>query len=871
MKTPLCVAAGFLAFSALGDTAKVAPCWWFEAEAHVAYTGASAPRYQMVTASGGACVADGWGGKKGHSLAYDVELTEAPEPLFVTLRYARETAGKASVSILCDDAPQGAVPLELPSTGGWGFKPESWRYASVRLPPLGKGKHRLAFCSTVDGGNVNMDGFYLSRENLSLTAASSAEAGVSRLPLLGPDRTTPLNPSLNPLPCRTPVALPYSKLKAFVDGSGLVQTFDYNPDYGGIGNSRLGPNLHVLLTGLGPWAQADQKLVCEPVPTVVTRLIWPGVVLEQSVCAAAPEERGYCVSVKVTNTGTARSAYEIMDVVGGVSGTFTGHALKGADGKTILNVAQATGTLLFPEAGGVPGPLGGVGHLRHALTLEPGQSGNIDLQFMGEPAPFPTLLSGAAKVWRERLGPSAAVTLPEATLQYAFDASVRYMLSMIEWRPDHARILKGLQGYYGSNPYDTFQVSRALNQLGLRADAEELLRHQMRHLKHDGVFEMWERNTLDKPGVEQWIVQGLAAAALWGHYEQWGQEAWLKEITPTLLKAASATLQARARHQGAHVQGAVAIEGLLPPCGGDGGLGGGYHWSQNAGPLYGLRAAAMAARRLGLAEAQQLETGHQAFREALDAVRLRATKAAGNDALPAYAGAVGDARFKSLWGVVMSVTAFDAIPYNAPAAVATLRFLQNNKQDGLHKHLGYSNGAWPYLSAEVAQWHMLLGEYEEAWTILKAITGRASSTACWYEEFAEAGCGDPCDIWSAAEQVYLSRLLMMLPKGDDLLLCAGLPVEFMAPGKKMGAKELPLPGGGTCSFSLAFAEESATADVYFTQGKQPKRLRIWLLGSEKGPKPEVRLSGAVSWKCQGRELILENPDTKVKVEVRFGR
>jgi hypothetical protein len=93
----------------------------------------------------------------------------------------------------------------------------------------------------------------------------------------------------------------------------------------------------------------------------------------------------------------------------------------------------------------------------------------------------------------------------------------------------------------------------------------------------------------------------------------------------------------------------------------------------------------------------------------------------------------------------------------------------------------------------------------------------------------------------------------------------------MAPGKKMGAKELPLPGGGTCSFSLAFAEESATADVSFTQGKQPKRLRIWLLGSEKGPKPEVRLSGAVSWKCQGRELILENPDTKVKVEVRFGR
>ena len=853
------------AASVFAAEVKVGPCLWVEAEAYVSQTGSSAPRYNMAAASDGACVDNGWGGKEGHSLCYQVDLPEALDPLFVTVRYARESAGDASVKVILDGDPQRAVTLALPSTGDWGFKTEGWRYAAVRLPAAGQGAHKLEFRALADGGNVNVDGFYLSRAELPANSIALA------LPPIGPEALAPLNPSLTPLPCKTPVGLPYSKLKAFVAGSGLVQTFEYNPDYGGIGNNRLGPSLHVLLAGQGPWTKVEQELVCEPVPTVVTRLIWPAVTMEQSVSAAAPEERGFCVRVQVTNTGKETAAYELVDVVGGAGGTFTGKALKRKDGRTILSAAGTGGMLIRPEAGRLPGPLGSVAHLRHTFSLAPGASGKLDLQFLGEPAPVETLLAEAAKVWRERLRPVARVTLPEAKLQYAFDASVRYMLAMIEWRPEHARILKGLQHYYGSNPYDTFQVSRALDQIGLQADAVELLRHQLRHLKEDGVFEMWERNALTVPGVEQWIVQGLAAAALWGHYELWGDEAWLKEMTPALVKAASSTLRARAGHAGPRQQGNVTIEGLLPPCAGDGGLGGGYHWSQNAGPLYGTRVAAEAARLLGIAEAGELEAGNRAFRESLAAVRLRAVAAAGSGALPAFAGAEGEARFKSLWGVVMSVTTFGSIPPDDPAAVATLRFLQNSKRDGLHRFLGYSNGTWPYLSAEVAQWHMLLGEYEEAWTILKAITERASPTACWYEEFAEAGCCDPCDIWSAAEQVYLSRLLLVCPKGDDLLLCAGLPVEFMAPGKKMGAKELPLPGGGTCSFSLVFAEEGATADVSFTEGKQPKRLKIWLLSSEKGPKPEVRLSGAVSWKCQGRELILENPSTKVKVEVRFGR
>lgn len=70
---------------------------------------------------------------------------------------------------------------------------------------------------------------------------------------------------------------------------------------------------------------------------------------------------------------------------------------------------------------------------------------------------------------------------------------------------------------------------------------------------------------------------------------------------------------------------------------------------------------------------------------------------------------------------------------------------------------------WPYLSAEVALWHLRLGETDEAWRILRAMVDRASSTVCWYEEIDHEpprGYGDPVDVWAAAETEYLLRQLL---------------------------------------------------------------------------------------------------------------
>ena len=209
------------------------------------------------------------------------------------------------------------------------------------------------------------------------------------------------------------------------------------------------------------------------------------------------------------------------------------------------------------------------------------------------------------------------------------------------------------------------------------------------------------------------------------------------------------------------------MTGWLPPIGGDGGLGVGYHWSQNAGPLNGVRIAAEAARLLQLPEADELHAGWRSYQQAFDRVRAEAAAADPDGLLASFPGALGAERPRPLWGVVMSVSAFNAIGPDDPAAVRTLRLLQHDLDGGLHRNLGYSRGVWPYLSAEVALWHLQLGEADEAWRILEAIVDRASSTVCWYEEIDREpprGHGDPADVWAAAETVYLSCQLLNASK-----------------------------------------------------------------------------------------------------------
>ena len=724
---------------------------------------------------------------------------------------------------------------------------------------------------------------------LVLVAVSSQRVDAGRddfrTPPTGPDALAPLGQVFPAMPCRTPLAAAFSRQKAYVGSNGLLQVLLFREDAKPFDQAdrarRMGPALHVLLDGQGPWRDVQQSLLPGPVPTVVTRFAWSGLTMEQQAFAAAPEGGGFWMRVSVHNGGKDPARLRIASILRNVApaqakegGLFQG------DGKCLLRAVSGEGVKTAARAADqVPGPTS-CSRLEHELDVPAGQERSFDLNLLGQPArSWDDAYAATAKDWAHRLAPGCRLVLGDPTLQYAFEASLRQVLMMIEGRKDHARVLKGLEHYYGANPYDTFQASRALDAVGLRAEAEELLRHQIDHLRECGVFEMWEAPQPHATNVDQWIVQGLAAMGLWRHYELWGDEAWLREIAPALVKAAKATLTARREHPAPVKQGAIEVAGLLPPCGGDGGLGHGYHWSQNAGPLAGVRAAALAARKLDLPEAARLEAGLADFQKAYDQVRLKAAEASALGMIPAFPGAAGDEAKRPLWGVVMSVTAFDAIPADDPAAMATLDFLRGSKDSGLHRNLGYSHGVWPYMSASVALWHMRVGEFDEAWRVLRAFAAHASPTVCWYEEQERGplrGHGDSADVWAAATFVHLTRKLMAWESADGLHLCAGLPADWMAAGREVAAGNVPT-SWGKCSFEIRFGSADelpasaspVTAAIQLPARKRPARVHLTLAPSQGRTWRNIEVDGATSHARDGRNLVLIGPSQRVKVRIEW--
>ena len=174
--------------------------------------------------------------------------------------------------------------------------------------------------------------------------------------------------------------------------------------------------------------------------------------------------------------------------------------------------------------------------------------------------------------------------------------------------------------YYGSDPYDTFRMTRALMRWGRLDISEQILTRQLGRRCADGTgtWEMWEidgKNDCGKDNVTPlFIVQGLASQAVLDQGKYAGGSAgraWLGKAAAALDGTANAT-QAQRQLCGA------GCAGLMPVSGGDGGLPSGRIFVQEAGALFGVQSAVSAATTLGdTAMAQRHSAVFEDFRAAL--------------------------------------------------------------------------------------------------------------------------------------------------------------------------------------------------------------------------------------------------------------
>ena len=463
-----------------------------------------------------------------------------------------------------------------------------------------------------------------------------------------------------------------------------------------------------------------------------------------------------------------------------------------------------------------------------------------------------------------------AIKVPDARLQDAWDANLKQLGMLLEPQADGLRILKGLDHYYGSNPYDTLQASLILDRLGFHDLAEAILRRQLKRVQFDGAFEMWEQPIPPARPPIFWIVQGLAPFAIWKHYEITQDRHWLEEAWPVVLRSLKATMKARSKSSSSGMQGGIRIQGFLPPDYGDGGIGEGYSLPGNFGALTGFWAAIQMASVLNAPEEKWLLSMYETYKKNIvDVMRASAVAADGYKIVPSFPGAKADDVTQHLWGTVEGVYPFSQLAADDPVVLPTLRFLQAHQSNGLHLNLGYSKGVFPYLSAAVGHWHLRLGEFDEAFRIQQAILDHASPTWGWYEEYEaqppKGYAGIP-DVWQTSELLHLTRELLLLEENDALLIAPAIPQSWMKAGNEVTVEHAASPLADV-SYHIGWNKNSAGATVNLSGEKHVNRIRIRLLPEH--VKPKVTVSGATLDSIDGRFIQLSTLSENIKVDAQW--
>ena len=110
------------------------------------------------------------------------------------------------------------------------------------------------------------------------------------------------------------------------------------------------------------------------------------------------------------------------------------------------------------------------------------------------PASVRALAATTDNVWTRRLVSEApaAVKTWDPRIDRAIAVAIQQLWMMTELQPDGLRVIKGPMHYYGSDPYDTYRVTHALQQVGFVSLAERILDRQMSRLCRNGMWQMWE-------------------------------------------------------------------------------------------------------------------------------------------------------------------------------------------------------------------------------------------------------------------------------------------------------------------------------------------------------------------------------------------
>ena len=374
----------------------------------------------------------------------------------------------------------------------------------------------------------------------------------------------------------------------------------------------------------------------------------------------------------------------------------------------------------------------------------------------------------AARPWEEALRGTCALEIPDRHWCFLWDAALR---TLVLHSPGD--VYPGPYTYKRFWFRDAAFIVHALLCAGLTARAERALDRFPRRQNALGYFHSQE-GEWDANGQALWIMDRFRA--LTGRAPK---PAWREPI----LRGARWI-----GHKRLSGERDVPHAGLLPAGFSAEHLGPNdyYYWDDFWG-VAGLRAASRLAASMGDEEAErEFSAEAAAFLADVERSLERVHRRLGRSAMPASSYRRLDA------GAIGSLAAgypLQLFPPDDPRLLETAGFLLDDCfvgggffQDMIHA------GINPYLTLHVAQVLLRAGDPRYL-DLLETVAALASSTGQWPEAIhprTGGGCmGDGQHAWAAAEWVMMVRHLFLREEGDRLLLCEGVPGQWLAAGERI--------------------------------------------------------------------------------------
>ncbi len=616
--------------------------------------------------------------------------------------------------------------------------------------------------------------------------------------------------------------------RGVVDGRGLVTPW---PD---------GPSLDcwVRVDGQPPTfpsrlARATQR-VSPKFPVVKTEWSAGGGVSVRQNCwgAVLPSGREALIGrVKLLNGGSAPVAGEVMLAIrpANPEGIAPIHGLDRAapgrwlvDGQPFLIAPPPAGHLVGSAALGDPAAVwtdGGLGNsspgvrcpaglatvaLRYPFKLEPGATFDLNLTLPLDPAApsdsaveYDRLKTVERGRWRRHLTVGAHLTLPDPAMQAAFELN-RAHLPMFDVGP---RVVPGALTYRETWFRDAAFLLHAFDLLGHGDRVADKLRGYPSRQDRDGCFRA-QTGEWDATGQAIWSVaehvrlggDRSVAEALYGSLSRGaGWIATARETTRALEPARAGLLPA-----------GLSAEHLGPPDH--------YYWDNFWG-LAGLRDAAFLARALGrTADADRFGRASDAYRADLrKSLRLNGVGKPG-----AWPAAPGRPLEAGAIGSLVALYPLALVPPDEPGLVATLGWLTTaGLHDGAFFQEHFHAGLNAYLTLHLA--HALLMRRSVAvWPLVERVLRLMGPTGTWPEAVhprtGGGTMGEGHHGWAAAEWLILSRRLLALEVGRDLLVTPAPHPSWSTPGTVLRLTDAPTHFGPV-SLEIRTSDDQATLSL----------------------------------------------------------